>query len=233
MPKLIYGSNALDAWKQGVDTLLSSHEQYNLITTISNPTYYSKTWLQDYNPKRYLNGCASLSDVITTIFPYKFLSRKYSREELYSRYLEVIERASWKDQRWGTYFLRLISFGESNINQLETVINSLNVWKSNHKAALVLHLSSANTDSLTKIMGNPCLQYIEILCPDSNTLSLLAVYRNHDFYRKTLGNFIGLGQLQQFICSETGRNPGELTCISAHAYYDVSKAKVVQLSGHS
>jgi len=93
-----------------------------------------------------------------------------------------------------------------------------------------MHISSADTDSLIKTIGNPCLQFIEILCPDRDTVSLLAVYRNHDYYRKTLGNFIGLGQLLKFICDETGRNTGTLTCHSAHAYYDVSKAKISQLA---
>ena len=75
-----------------------------------------------------------------------------------------------------------------------------------------------------------CMQYIELLCPDRETVSLLAVYRNHDYFQKALGNFIGLGQLLKFICDQTGRQAGTLTCHSAHAYYQSNKAELRSLA---
>ena len=49
-------------------------------------------------------------------------------------------------------------------------------------------------------------------------LDFVAVYRNQDFFNKALGNFIGLGQLLKFICDESNKRAGTLTCHSVHAF---------------
>lgn len=231
MAILINGETALSAWQKGIRLIsINNKEVFNLVTTIDDPIYFEADWIKEHDPRSFDNKIPSLSDVITTIFPYKLLNRGYSRDDLYRRYLVIHDRARRRKRRWGTYFERMIRFGDGNKNQLEEIIQGVNSWSNNYKAALVMHTSSADTDSLRKTIGNPCLQFIEILCPDSDTISLLAVYRNHDFNRKALGNFIALGQLLKFICDETGRNAGTLTCHSAHAYYDISKANIFELA---
>lgn len=235
MAIIIEEQNALLAWQRGCNLLLKETEVFNLVTVIAEPVFCDNRWYRDYNPKSVKHEVQNLSDVVTTIFPYKFVGRGLSRPQLYQRYQERHERARKIHQvtrsRWGTYFLRMISFGEKNVNQLDDAIEGVRSWTRNHKAAMVIHTSSAETDSVRKHTGNPCLQYIELLCPDVNTISLMAVYRNHDYFEKALGNFIGLGQLLRFICQETGRNPGTLVCHSAHAYAESSKNKLKQLAG--
>jgi len=54
------------------------------------------------------------------------------------------------------------------------------------------------------------------------TISLLAVYRNHDIVERAYGNYLGLGQLLAFLCTETGSSAGQLTCLSSHAYINRS-----------
>jgi thymidylate synthase len=224
---------ALDAWKQGAGLLLNNGEVYNLITTVTDPTVVGPNWVQDYNPATLKPGIQSLSDVANTIFPYKYLARNYSRQQLYDRYLTVHERAKrihrQRRNRWGTYFDRMIRFGSDEINQLERVVRALATWTNNPRAALVIHTSSADTDRPRPI-GGPCLQYVELLCADRNSVSLLAVYRNHDYFEKVLGNFVGLGQLLRFVCQETNRNPESLVCHSAHAYYQATKANFKALA---
>jgi hypothetical protein len=51
-------------------------------------------------------------------------------------------------------------------------------------------------------------------------LDLVAVYRNHDFLNKALGNFLGLGRLLNFIALEGGKRPGRVICHSVHAYVE-------------
>lgn len=234
MATIIEEANALTAWQQGCNLLLRRSETFNLVTVIADPVVLNNDWFQDFNPKSVEPQIQSLSEVTTTIFPYKFYGRGYSRQQLCERYLKLHERAKRIHQKtrtsWGTYFQRMISFGENQVNQLDEAIGSIRLWTRNHKAAMVIHTSSAETDSIKKHTGNPCLQYMELLCPDANTISLLAVYRNHDYFGKVLGNFVGLGQLLRFICQETGRNPGTLVCHSAHAYAESSKAKLRQLA---
>ncbi len=220
---LIKNDNMLNAWQCCVRHLCSrpSSEEFNLIVVISNPDDIQKSWLEGYNPSKYDRTC----NVVNTIFPYKYIDE--DEETVYKKYMTIHQEAQKRkprNKRWGTYFERMISFrpfaqsyGQS-INQLQCIISSIKESKNNHKATYVIHISSPYLDSINKIMGNPCLQYLEFLCPDKKTISLLAVYRNHDYYKKAIGNFIGLGYLLRFVCKHTNRDPGELICHSAHAY---------------
>lgn len=222
----VTGNSPLDAWKQGAQLLVSNGPVFNLITTVSNPTELDKKWFKNFNPANIKCGIQNVSEVATTIFPYKYTAHDFSREQLYQRYILVHERAKnihpKRGRLWGTYFDRMIRFGSDRINQLEKVVDVLQNWNNNPKCALVIHTSSADTDN-PKPLGAPCLQYVQFLCPDSKTISMLAVYRNHDFFGKVLGNFVGLGQLLNFLCQQTKRTPGILVCHSAHAYFNSSK----------
>jgi thymidylate synthase len=102
-------------------------------------------------------------------------------------------------------------------NQLETAIEKMNRWPRSSRTGLVFHLSAPTLDA-PRTRGGPCLQFIELLWHGNGTVDLAAVYRNHDFIDKALGNFVGLADLQQFICGETGKTPGNLVCHSMHAF---------------
>jgi hypothetical protein len=60
-------------------------------------------------------------------------------------------------------------------------------------------------------------------------LELVAVYRNHDYFNKALGNFIGLSRLLGFIARETNRRPTRLVCHSVRAYFETSKQDMLAL----
>lgn len=228
------GDNCLTAWKAGCRHIIenSAHE-FHLITTIKNPSIFDKTWLSGYNPRSLDSSQASLSDVINTIFPYK-LDRFNDREKMYSKYKEIHEKkyrlAGKKKKRWGTYFARMIDFGPTHINQIEEIITVLQQDNRHLRTLNPIHISSASEDSLRKRLGNPCLQLVEFLQPEAGTIDLLAVYRNHDFLNKALGNFIGLGKLLDFVATHSGRNAGRLICHSAQAYTD-SKSKLKRIAG--
>ena len=64
----------------------------------------------------------------------------------------------------------------------------------------------------------------------NRTISLLAVYRNHDFRERTFGNYWGLCSLLKYICTETDSSMGSITCISSHAYVDTNKTELVTLA---
>lgn len=55
------------------------------------------------------------------------------------------------------------------------------------------------------------------------TLTLTAMYRNHFYIEKLLGNLIGLGRLIDFVAHEAGLKVGALTVISTHAEIDQPK----------
>jgi hypothetical protein len=55
------------------------------------------------------------------------------------------------------------------------------------------------------------------------------VYRNHDYFNKALGNFIGLAKLLEFICTEAQQRPGSLVVHSIHGYSSAGIPKLRQL----
>jgi thymidylate synthase len=60
--------------------------------------------------------------------------------------------------------------------------------------------------------------------PSQSTINLVAVYRNHDYFNKALGNFVGLARLLDFLCTQAGKKPGQITCHSVHYYIDKAKS---------
>jgi thymidylate synthase len=227
----VSGANALAAWKAGAAAVANQREIFNLITTVDAPCILDDAWLQTYSPRSLGPRFDVLRDVSQTIFPHRMRSSTHSRAELYARYLQHHDRArGWSRNRgaWGTYFERLIRFPPTNVNQLERVISKLNTWQ-RATTAFVFHLSASTIDTPRRL-GGPCWHFGEIIWNPGNVLDLIVVYRNHDFFNKALGNFIGLGQLLRFICDETNKQPGALVCHSVHAYSSTSATRLMQLA---
>lgn len=217
----VSGMTALDAWREGASVVLSKGEVFNLFTSIEKPDFFDWDWVDRYSPwHRGFKG-DDLRDVIKTIFPYDLAERFGDRGSIYSEYLRRHDRAmrfSRNRGTWGTYFERLIRFpGFPNKNQLEVVIDKLSTWQVRSGTGLVFHLSTPAHDS-PRTRGGPCWHFGEILWHSDNSLDLAVVYRNHDFFNKALGNFIGLGFLLEFICVASGKRVGRLLCHSVHAY---------------
>jgi thymidylate synthase len=70
--------------------------------------------------------------------------------------------------------------------------------------------------------GGPCLSYLSFKRHPKLGLLLTAVYRNHYYVTRLLGNLIGLGQLQAFVAKEAGLDVGSLSVISTHAEMDTA-----------
>lgn len=221
MPHLIKADSIYNAWHNASSYVYDNGSVNNLVIDIENPCDFDnlENWIHDYNPINH-NG-DNIKDVINTIFPYKLYSRYPVRSELYSRYKSVYERA-WSFRSWGTYFQRLISYGKhfegNHPNQLERAITALRRNR-NQKSSITFHLTDSGLDANTRPRGAPCWHYGELICHQDRSVDLVAVYRNHDYFNKALGNFIGLSKLLQFLCSESGRNPKSLIIHSIHAHY--------------
>ncbi len=237
----ITGNTCEDAWQNAVSHLLeNSGESVNLIVHVDDPTHFDPAWLTMHDPHRVHTKHDKIRDVINTVFPMNLYRRNPARNALYQKYEAIYERAKCIGQHparnkkvWGTYFGRLINvdrnFGIQLGGQLEKTISALSSWNHRYTAAFVFHLSSPHIDN-PKPMGSPCWQFGEILWNSDNTLDLVVVYRNHDYFNKALGNIIALGQLLHFICYQSNKQPGILVCHSVHAYLPVSKTATRQLA---
>ena len=202
----------------GVDT--------NVVVVITDPLHFEDNWLTRFNPAEVNGSGDQIRDVMNTVFPQKTLNNSADRMAFYERYKKAHRRGRRKG--WGTYFLRLIQFGKEEENQLENAIHVMGTWKNNPRAAVTFHLSSPETDSI-RPRGGPCWHYGELLCPHKSAVELLAVYRNHDYFNKALGNFLALSRLLRFIGNETERAPTKLICHSARAYYEAGKGDLETL----
>lgn len=225
-------STALAAWRAGAKAVLAAGgSRSNLLVTIQQPCNLNQDWLTARSPHKFASRGDDIRDVANTIFPEKLAARAATRDQLYEMYLERHDRTGrWRRGRhaWGTYFERLVRFPASNVNQLERVINKLRAWPTRSTTGLVFHLSSPAVDA-PRTRGGPCWHYGELLWNADGTLDLVAVYRNHDFFNKVLGNYIGLGRLLRFICTAADKNPGRLVCHSVHAYHEGSQASLLAM----
>ena len=71
--------------------------------------------------------------------------------------------------------------------------------------------------------GGQCLSFISLKVHQERGLMLTAMYRNHTYITRCLGNLIGLSRLQAFIAKESGLAAGPLTVISTQATLDTGK----------
>ena len=228
--KSIVGSSPLEVWQVGSEHLINhGGSDYNVLLAFPCASALNEAPLETHDPSVSLGGnFDSARDVANTIFPKKTWANSGSRQTLYSRYLRA-HRMGRKKQ-WGTYFGRMIRFGQTEVNQLERLIEALNTWQTLHRAALVVHLSSSETDKL-RHLGGPCLQYLQFNCPTRGTVDLVAIYRNHDYSNKVLGNLYGLARLLRFVCDQTDCTAGTVVVHSIHAYLSASMAKQKILIG--
>lgn len=225
----VEGNTTIEAWRAGAREICAAHGSVNnLMTSILEPCNYNEDWVQQKSPHIFTYGADNIANVINTIFPIRLAAEFNERQAFYAAYLLRHDRARrWGHGKhvWGSYFERLVRFPGTEINQLERVIEKLNAWPNRNTAGLVFHLSSPVTDA-PRTRGGPCWHYGELLWNPDDSIDLVVVYRNHDFYNKAFGNFIALGQLLKFICDNSGKRPGKLVCHSVHAYNSQSGVKL-------
>lgn len=219
IPAPIEAHTAIDAVKAVSSLGLGpDHAISNLLVRIADPVVFDPAWRDALSPRRF-GGKDSLGNVINTIFPMRMAACAPDRHTLYKRYLKLTDKHGFGPGRWGSYFQRLIAFrsDKSSVNQLERAIQVLNSWDQRSTTAITFHLSASHLDK-PRVQGGPCWHFGELLWHANGTVDMVAVYRNHDYFGKALGNFLALGQLLKFICAESNKKPGTLTCHSVHAF---------------
>ncbi len=224
----------VSAWVEAARELRVKGDQHGLMLHIENPVGFSSgeqdvvcqvdSFLRDQDK-------CSVSTVSNTIFPAD-LDRGDGIDALTERYLPVFERRMHRQGEWGRYFHRMIAWpsGAGNksagINQLAENIRMLRAMRMGEAKFFSNVAEIALFDparDLRKKMNRQCLSFID-LKPEREgdvwRLHMMAVYRNHFYIQRTLGNLIGLGRLQEFIAREAGYETGTLTIQSTHACLD-------------
>jgi len=209
-------------WIQGLAHIIENGgECLNLMVQISNPQTTHAKIDREYDRLVEKYALHKKKDVAYTIFPqslYEKLAKK-NRPKLYKLYNRMYPRIK---TRWGTYFKRMIDWtfaqNAKKINQLEIIVSRLKNRKRLYRYAYTIQICSPQRN-FAQPVGAPCLNYITLqIDSDNHRINMLAVYRNHDYMQRAYGNYIGLSNLQRFICEQSKFKVGMLTILSSHAF---------------
>jgi len=129
---------------------------------------------------------------------------------------------------WGRYFERLTKWTKvrnghvSTINPLQDLITFMQAQIAGDRTYRNVYEMTIYdpTRDAGKISNRQCLSFLSFKLTPNHRLLLTAVYRNHAYISRGLGNFIGLGRLQAFMAQQSGATLGSLTCVSTHAEID-------------
>lgn len=220
------------AWREAMRFVDSKpdHEAYNVVLDIEDPSanatrHDARIAVVD----EFLQGCGkSVETVANTIFPadlYAAHGAPAFFDVFRHRVLEKVRR----NKRWsGYYFERMIALPATNgdpPNQLWDIVQRMRNPEQRALNKYELSLFDPIRDVDNSPYGGQCLSFLsfKIIPGHERALALTAMYRNHFYVEKLLGNLIGLGRLMTFVAREANLRLGSLTVVSTHAEVDLPK----------
>lgn len=233
-PVLIQEDSFQVAWAKAVNALSENQwELWDLVVRIRDVSAFGEMYNSSYEKHAQGLGLLTPKQVAYTICPYD-LAHNRSFAEMRHMYIERFYPKLRKlpHAGWGTYFHRMVAYpvvdsaGEKSVvDQLGNIIAT--IAKSNRvcRAAYTMEISIPGGEN-TRPLGAPCLNTLAVRqepMGKTRLISLLAVYRNHDFLERAYGNYYGLCKLIELVARETGSKAGSLTCVSSHAFVDKMK----------
>jgi hypothetical protein len=211
------------------------HEARNVIIDVAEPTAgacLSHPVVARVN-EFLLARDKSVETIANTIFPQALYQRHGLPGFIDVFHNQVLPKVA-KTERWsGYYFERMTGWpGVGKVEPVDQLTRMVGRMrdpgnKSLHKHEMVLFDPLRDVDNSP--YGGQCLSFLSFhLEPNGpqgrRTLRVTALYRNHFYMEKLLGNLIGLGRLMAFVAAESGTAVGPLTVVSTHAEVDTMKA---------
>ncbi len=166
-----------------------------------------------------------IETVANTIFPASLYLR-YGAPAFFNVFETKVLPKVRRGDRWsGYYFERMVASpvpAGQPPNQLWNIIERMRNDQVRALNKFELSLFDPAQDVDNSPYGGQCLSFLsfKVVPGTPRTLLLTAMYRNHYYIEKLLGNLIGLGRLMAFVGRETGLKVGSLTVVSTHAKID-------------
>jgi thymidylate synthase len=227
------------AWLEAVTAVNDSqgHEAQNVIIDVAEPLSQSTA---DSRVIELVDGflrgqeAMPLQAVANTIFPQE-LYKRHGAPKLYDVYGGVYAHIKKKQGDWGRYFERMIHRPTCDgkvINPLSDLIAKMHQHVhgggKTFRNIYELTVSDGTLDvpiydperDAGPVMNRQCLSFSSFKLDRGNRVMLTALYRNHYYIERLLGNLIGLARLMAFVAQEAGVPVGSLTVISTHAVVD-------------
>lgn len=218
------------AWLEAAERLRREGELGGLMLHIEDPVAISaeeETAVDLVDGYLKGHGQQGIATVANTIFPAS-LDWGDGIAGLRARYLAVYSKRMCRQGGWGRYFERMVHWETRDKGHLDQIAENIRMLRQlkadgtwNYKQCYEIALFDPARD-LIKPRGRQCLSFIELKPVSDGRLHMMALYRNHHYVARTLGNLIGLGRLQQFIAREAGFTLGSLTIQSTHAELDLA-----------
>lgn len=217
------------------------HETHNVVIDVADPLAQSDAdarLIEIADGFLRGHGALPLQSVANTIFPQD-LYRRHGAPAFYAVYGQVYERVKKKQGDWGRYFERMIrrpTADGRDINPLADMVAKMgqhvhgggktfrNIYEMTvSDPALDVPIYDPERDA-GPVMNRQCLSFLSFKLDHDNRVMLTALYRNHYYIERLLGNLIGLARLMAFVGQEVGVPVGPLTVISTHAVIDTPKS---------
>jgi hypothetical protein len=229
-PILIREANLSRAWIGAIRLLLDvkSHDIFHLVVQIERPSEEIPAVRRRIDALLRACSLPRVSSVANTIFPFAVARASSDSLDLAQRYRDKYwpQIRTFAKNRGGTYFLRMVDLptgGSAGADQLNLVISKLRksgrIMKTRYEVdlsdTLAIQIHSLHKDQ-QKSMGFPCLSFCAFQ-RDQAVVHLVAHYRNHFLTERSYGNWLGLGQLLEYVASQAGLSPGFLTIVAGHA----------------
>lgn len=218
-------------WREAVRCVDSEpgHEAHNVLMSVDDPTAGAKLSDASVNAVNefLLRHDKSVRTIANTIFP-EALYHRYGAPEFFDRFRDRVLPTVRRNERWsGYYFERMVDWpGAPAGNPLWDIVTRMRdpAVRARNKFELALFDPARDVDRSP--YGGQCLSFLsfKLLAGNPETLTLTAIYRNHYYVEKLLGNLVGLGQLMSFVATEAGLNIGSLTVLSSHATIDLPRS---------
>jgi hypothetical protein len=218
---------------------LSGHEGYHVVIDIDSPASLSQrdaavmqavdTFLALHGENPFL-----VRTVANTIFP-QATYEAHGSPNFYDIYIKrVFPRLKRSPRDWGRYFERMMAYPgpDGPVNLLADLVADMKrnvAAERTFRNIYELPIYNPMKDRTGSPIGRQCLSYMSFKLDDENRLLLSAVFRNHFYTEKLLGNLIGLGRLMEFVAAEVGVPVGPLSVLSTHAHVDAAGATQAQL----
>jgi thymidylate synthase len=215
------------AWVAAASSLIEhGDETYNVVIDVEDP------WTHDDNDSAVItlvdkflkeHNENPIITVANTIFPQS-LYQAHGSPAFYDVYLRDFDKLS-ETKRWGRYFERMTRHQKvdgTTYNPLRDLIDKMKRQekaKVRYSSAYELAVYDPLRDGRS-LYGGQCLSFISFKLDADLGLMLTAMYRNHTYVTRCLGNLIGLGRLQAFIAQQADVKLGSLTVVSTHATLD-------------
>jgi thymidylate synthase len=231
----------VEAWLAASQAVhaLSGHEAHHVLIDIEDPMGETATdrtviaeldtYLGEHSDTGFL-----VRTVANTIFPQSTYE-DHGAPEFYDIYIDkVFPKLKRSSRDWGRYFERMMAYpgpdGPDNlldrlVKKMKRNIKSGTPYRNIYELPIYNPVKDADGSP----RGGQCLSFLSFKLDKDRRILLSAVYRNHYYTEKLLGNIIGLGRLMQFVADQTGATVGPLSILSTHAVADTGGASQAQL----